>query len=145
MLIISLGSGPRKVWAIARQHPGETMAEWFMEGYIERLLDESDPVARAIRRDATFYCVPNMNPGECVNLLSMWIYDCMFERYLHDQMSDASSCNSLFAIFFAIVCRWLVPRAPAHERGGGEPEQGVGHHRRLHRAHPRALPRGLPR
>lgn len=26
----------RKVWIIARQHPGETMAEWFCEGLIER-------------------------------------------------------------------------------------------------------------
>jgi len=50
------------LWAIARQHPGETMAEWWMEGFLDRLLDEDDPVARAVLNTATFYVVPNMNP-----------------------------------------------------------------------------------
>ena len=31
--------GPLQVWLYARQHPGETMAEWWMEGALERLLD----------------------------------------------------------------------------------------------------------
>lgn len=39
------------------------MAEFLMEGVMERLLDQNDAVARALRRDATFYCVPNMCPG----------------------------------------------------------------------------------
>lgn len=51
-----------KVWIIARQHPGETMAEWFMEGLLARLLDHQDPTARALLDKATFYIVPNMNP-----------------------------------------------------------------------------------
>ncbi|QID19801.1 carboxypeptidase family protein [Nitrogeniibacter mangrovi] len=50
------------VWIIARQHPGETMAEWFVEGLLERLLDGADPVARRIREKACLYVVPNMNP-----------------------------------------------------------------------------------
>ncbi len=54
--------GPLQVWLYARQHPGETMAEWWMEGALERLLDESDPVARRLREKATFHVVPNMNP-----------------------------------------------------------------------------------
>jgi murein tripeptide amidase MpaA len=49
-------------WIIARQHPGETMAEWFMEGLVDRLLDGDDPVVRELRARATFYLVPNMNP-----------------------------------------------------------------------------------
>lgn len=28
-----------KIWVIARQHPGETMAEWFVEGLLDRLTD----------------------------------------------------------------------------------------------------------
>ena len=52
----------KRIWITARQHPGETMAEWFMEGLIERLLDESDTVARALLDKAVFYIVPNMNP-----------------------------------------------------------------------------------
>lgn len=49
-------------WVIARQHPGETMAEWLAEGLLDRLLDNSDPVTRELRRRAVFYVVPNMNP-----------------------------------------------------------------------------------
>ncbi|MFO0618262.1 MAG: M14-type cytosolic carboxypeptidase [Polyangiaceae bacterium] len=52
----------RRVWINARQHPGETGAEWFMEGVIERLLDADDPVTRALLEKACFYLVPNMNP-----------------------------------------------------------------------------------
>src|SRR6185369_9887603 len=33
-----------------------------MEGAIERLLDEADPVVRRLRDKATFHIVPNMNP-----------------------------------------------------------------------------------
>jgi murein tripeptide amidase MpaA len=51
----------KKIWIIARQHPGETMAEWFMQGLINRLIDETDPVSRKILDKAVFYLVPNMN------------------------------------------------------------------------------------
>lgn len=51
-----------KIWIIARQHPGETMAEWFIEGLLSRLLDHQDPTARTLLDKATFYIVPNMNP-----------------------------------------------------------------------------------
>jgi murein tripeptide amidase MpaA len=54
--------GPLQVWLYARQHPGETMAEWWMEGALERLLDDSDPITRRLRQKATFHVVPNMNP-----------------------------------------------------------------------------------
>jgi murein tripeptide amidase MpaA len=57
-----LGDGPKTVWLYARQHPGESMAEWWMEGALERLTDPHDPVARKLRAEATFHIVPNMNP-----------------------------------------------------------------------------------
>ena len=38
------------------------MAEWWMEGALEKLTDPDDPVARVLRRDCTFHVVPNMNP-----------------------------------------------------------------------------------
>ncbi|WP_287365638.1 M14-type cytosolic carboxypeptidase [Thauera sp.] len=56
----------RPVWIIARQHPGETMAEWFVEGLLERLLDGADAVARKVREHAVLYIVPNMNPDGAV-------------------------------------------------------------------------------
>ena len=52
----------RSCWAIARQHPGETMAEWWMEGFLDRLLDADDAAARTLLGKAVFYFVPNMNP-----------------------------------------------------------------------------------
>ena len=33
-------SNKKKVWIIARQHPGETMAQWFIEGLIKRLISK---------------------------------------------------------------------------------------------------------
>ena len=59
---LTIGEGPLRVWLYARQHPGETMAEWWMEGALEKLTDEDDPVARLLRRECTFRVVPNMNP-----------------------------------------------------------------------------------
>lgn len=56
------GEGRRKIWVTARQHPGETMAEWFAEGLLERLLDEDDELSEQLLQDAVFYVVPNMNP-----------------------------------------------------------------------------------
>lgn len=57
----------RPVWILARQHPGETMAEWFIEGLLERLLDAADPVARRIREKAVLNIVPNMNPDGAIH------------------------------------------------------------------------------
>ncbi len=52
----------KTIWMVARQHPGESMAEWWMEGLINRLVDEYDPVASSILQKAVIYLVPNMNP-----------------------------------------------------------------------------------
>lgn len=60
--LLTIGKGPLACWFIARQHPGETMAEWWMQGFLDRLLDPSDSVACKLRETATFYVVPNMNP-----------------------------------------------------------------------------------
>lgn len=54
--------GKKNIWVIGRQHPGETMAEWFIEGLLQRLLDETDTVGRALLDNAVFRVVPNMNP-----------------------------------------------------------------------------------
>ena len=59
---LTIGEGATRVWLYARQHPGETMAEWWIEGALEKLCDPDDPVARVLRRDCTFHIVPNMNP-----------------------------------------------------------------------------------
>ncbi|MEO7494453.1 MAG: M14-type cytosolic carboxypeptidase [Massilia sp.] len=62
LVVVGKPSAAKKVWVIARQHPGETMAEWFVEGMLDALLDNSNPVARKLLERAVFYIVPNMNP-----------------------------------------------------------------------------------
>jgi murein tripeptide amidase MpaA len=60
--MLELGEGDVSVWLYARQHPGETQAQWWMEGVIECLTDPTDPVARALRKHCRLYIVPNCNP-----------------------------------------------------------------------------------
>src|SRR5690554_4380320 len=55
-----------KIWITARQHPGESMAEWFIEGLLSRLLDDEDGTARKLLSENVFYIVPNMNPDGSV-------------------------------------------------------------------------------
>ena len=63
LLTLGQAADDRKtVWIIARQHPGETMAEWWMEGFLARMTDPEDPVARALLEHAVFHVVPSMNP-----------------------------------------------------------------------------------
>ncbi|MBC7475427.1 MAG: carboxypeptidase family protein [Candidatus Sericytochromatia bacterium] len=57
----------KKIWIIARQHPGESMAEWFVDGLIKRLLDNHDPISKALLKKASFYIVPNMNLDGSIN------------------------------------------------------------------------------
>ena len=59
---LTIGEGDANVWLYARQLPGESMAEWWMEGALEKLTDPEDPVARVLRKACTFRIVPNMNP-----------------------------------------------------------------------------------
>ncbi len=62
LIIGEPGAGKKTLWITARQHPGETMAEWAAEGLIHRLLDDADPVPRDLLDRAVFHIVPNMNP-----------------------------------------------------------------------------------
>lgn len=69
MNLVTIGqpaAGKKSLWVIARQHPGETMAEWFVDGMLERLLDTADASARVLLDRATLYVVPNMNPDGSV-------------------------------------------------------------------------------
>jgi murein tripeptide amidase MpaA len=56
------GDGKRVCWTIGRQHPGESQASWWMEGFLGRLIDPADPVARAVLDRALVHVVPHMNP-----------------------------------------------------------------------------------
>jgi murein tripeptide amidase MpaA len=67
LVVIGEPKAEKKIWVIARQHPGETMAEWFVEGMMDALLDDANPVARKLLQRAVFYIVPNMNPDGAVH------------------------------------------------------------------------------
>jgi murein tripeptide amidase MpaA len=62
VLVLGKPEAAKKVWVIARQHPGETMAEWFVDGMLDALLDPANPFGRTLLKEAVFYVVPNMNP-----------------------------------------------------------------------------------
>ncbi|WP_312936180.1 M14-type cytosolic carboxypeptidase [Pseudomonas sp.] len=53
--------GKRKLWLIAQQHPGEHMAEWFMEGVID-CLAHNDAKTQQLLAAADLYLICNMNP-----------------------------------------------------------------------------------
>lgn len=46
---------------VARQHPGEAMAEWFVEGFLDRLTDPHDGASMRVLEHAVFYVV-----GDCI-------------------------------------------------------------------------------
>lgn len=62
---ISFGQGSRSCWIIHRQHPGETMAEYYAEGLLTRLLGldsrgEVDGLVKQVLSMYTFHIVPCM-------------------------------------------------------------------------------------
>ena len=56
------GRPKKQCWIIARQHPGETMAEWWMEGCVNRLTDIASELTRALLEHCDIHLIPNMNP-----------------------------------------------------------------------------------
>jgi murein tripeptide amidase MpaA len=59
---LEMGDGNIHVWLYARQHPGESMAEYWMEGALDMLTDPTDPHARVLRQKCRLHIVPNCNP-----------------------------------------------------------------------------------
>ena len=59
---LCVGEGAKPVWLYARQHPGETMAEYWMEGALAWLARAEAPGAAALLAKARLHLVPNMNP-----------------------------------------------------------------------------------
>uniref|UniRef100_A0A7S2HI04 Peptidase M14 domain-containing protein n=1 Tax=Helicotheca tamesis TaxID=374047 RepID=A0A7S2HI04_9STRA len=68
MECITVGKGERQCWIIHRQHPGETMAEFYAEGLLTRLLglDTNGSIdglaTQLLQEKYTFHIVPNMCP-----------------------------------------------------------------------------------
>ena len=72
LTLVKVGNGESRdankhnIWITARQHPGETMAEWLVEGLLYSLLDSDNATAKSLLEKANFYIVPNMNPDGSV-------------------------------------------------------------------------------
>ncbi|MDE0490512.1 M14-type cytosolic carboxypeptidase [Psychrobacter sp. A3] len=73
LTLVKIGNGDgssethkRSIWITARQHPGETMAEWLVEGLIYALLDSDNATTKQLLEKADVYIVPNMNPDGSV-------------------------------------------------------------------------------
>lgn len=69
LTLVKIGDGDankRSIWITARQHPGETMAEWLVEGLMHSLLDDDNATGKLLLEKANFYIVPNMNPDGSV-------------------------------------------------------------------------------
>ncbi len=63
---LQMGTGQKQVWLYARQHPGESMAEHWIEGALDMLTDEGNAISRDLRAKCTFHIIANMNPdGSC--------------------------------------------------------------------------------
>ncbi|CAM4246001.1 M14 family metallopeptidase [Pseudoalteromonas byunsanensis] len=86
----------KKVWLIARQHPGETMAQWIIDGLLEHYLENTTTFTRQFA-NIEFYIVTNMNPdgsklgnhrtnAQGVNLNRQW------------QDPDPASCPEVAAV-----------------------------------------------
>ncbi|WP_306118080.1 MULTISPECIES: M14-type cytosolic carboxypeptidase [unclassified Roseitalea] len=54
--------GKPKVWLMGRQHPSETMAGFFMEGLLARLLDPADALGRHLVDTLDLHVIPTVNP-----------------------------------------------------------------------------------
>ncbi|WP_201609944.1 M14-type cytosolic carboxypeptidase [Psychrobacter immobilis] len=69
LTLVKVGDGDakkRNIWITARQHPGETMAEWLVEGLLYSLLNSDNATAKLLLDKANIYIVPNMNPDGSV-------------------------------------------------------------------------------
>ncbi|WP_373488245.1 M14-type cytosolic carboxypeptidase [Blastomonas sp.] len=88
---LQMGHGPVQVWLYGRQHPGESMAEWWMEGALEKLTDPADPHARLLREACTLHIVPNMNPdGSCRGHLRTNVAGVNLNREWHAPTAERS-------------------------------------------------------
>lgn len=112
MLHLGNPAAKHKIWMIARQHPGETMAEWFVEGFLQALLDRANPLGRQLLAHAQFYVVPNMNPDGSVrgnlrtnasgaNLNREWMEPSMAtspEVFVVKQKMHETGCDMFFDV-----------------------------------------------
>lgn len=55
-----LGNGPLNIFIVARQHPGESIGSWMIEGFLKEYF--SDVQRKVVQDIFTFYIIPMANP-----------------------------------------------------------------------------------
>jgi murein tripeptide amidase MpaA len=59
---LDMGEGPCSYGSTRASIRAKSMAEWWMEGALEALIDPTDPVGRTLRKKCQLHLVPNANP-----------------------------------------------------------------------------------
>jgi hypothetical protein len=102
ILMKKIGTGPKRVWLISGQHPGETINSWILEGFIKRLLER-----KLKMKNYTFFIIPNANPdgnvrgnwyvtGKGVNLNRDWLDTKSLEVKAIKKQMDAYGYDLVF-------------------------------------------------
>jgi hypothetical protein len=61
---IKKGTGNKHVWILARQHPGETIGSWMLEGFLKKLFKRKN---KFLFQHFTFHIIINANPLGTIN------------------------------------------------------------------------------
>lgn len=95
---LALGQGPKQIWLIGRQHSGETMASWWLEGAFDRLLE---PASDRLLQKATFHLAPLVNvDGAAIGNLRGNAAGLDLNRQWHDP--DPNRAPEVFSILTAM-------------------------------------------
>lgn len=58
------GTGIKHIWLLARQHPGETIGSWMLEGFLNEIVKRKHA---NILQNLTFHIILNANPSGTIN------------------------------------------------------------------------------
>jgi len=97
------GKNKRVIWMVARQHPGEAMAEWFVEGFLDRLTDPHDGASMRVLEHAVFYVV-GIASSSHPNLLYCTLHAAGIVSYQNDSVSWSILTQSTALGCFAAAC-----------------------------------------
>ena len=81
----TIGNGPIIVWVIARQHPGETIGSWMMEGFLKRIKQ----FKKKISKKYTIKMIGNANPDGTI--LGYWYTNAKGENLNRDWLGKTKS------------------------------------------------------
>ena len=115
----------KKVWIIARQHPGESQAEWFVHGAIDRLVN------RYVQQFAVLHSLSHQMhmriafflQNAASSMCKLW-RSAFGPIQVYTLQADGADCVSLMhcagaAVFVAMRARWRHTRVAHHHTDSG--------------------------